>query len=67
MIGGFLRYSLKTGKKIAVVFLGKDGPRYFSRNDFGGNETDIGLVAGRISEYFKSHYDTKEFKEGDIS
>ena len=25
MIGGFLRYSLKTGKKIAVVFLGKDG------------------------------------------
>ena len=50
-----------------LVFLGKDGPRYFSRNDFGGNETDIGLVAGRISEYFKSHYDTKEFKEGDIS
>ena len=43
-----------------LVFLGGETPRYFTRNDFGGPEADVGLIAGRISEFFKKHYELKQ-------
>ena len=42
-----------------LVLLGQNAPVCFSREDFGGSETDVGLIAGRISEYFKKHYELK--------